>query len=51
MVTAYGREEVVRQAEELGLDGLLIKPISESILFDTIIEAFGRDGERIADNE
>jgi hypothetical protein len=30
---------------------LLIKPINESILFDTIIEAFGRDGERVADDE
>ena len=26
MVTAYGREEVVKQADELGLDGLLLKP-------------------------
>ena len=49
MVTAYGREEVVKQAEELALDGLLIKPISESILFDTIMETFGRDRPRVPD--
>ncbi|MDO8836435.1 MAG: response regulator, partial [Vicinamibacterales bacterium] len=49
MVTAYGREEVMKQADELGLDGLLIKPISESILFDTIMEAFGRDRGRVPD--
>jgi len=44
MITAYGREELMRQAEELGLDGFLIKPISESILFNTIMETFGREG-------
>ncbi|MBI5305645.1 MAG: response regulator [Chloroflexi bacterium] len=43
LVTAYGREEVISQAEGLGLDGFLIKPISDSILFDTIMEAFGYD--------
>ncbi len=50
MVTAYGREEIVKQADELGLDGLLLKPVSESILFDTIIEAFSRGGARAADD-
>ena len=49
LVTAYGREEVVKQADELELDGLLIKPISESILFDTIMETFGRDRVRVPD--
>ncbi len=41
MVTAYGREEVMQQAEELGLDGFLLKPISPSMLFDAIMQAFG----------
>ena len=41
MVTAYGREEVVQQAEELGLDGFLLKPVSPSMLFDAIMQAFG----------
>ena len=41
LVTAYGREELMRQAEVLGLDGFLIKPISESLLFNTIMEALG----------
>ncbi len=44
LITAYGREELMRQAEDLGLDGFLIKPISESILFNTIMETFGREG-------
>ncbi len=41
MVTAYGREEVMQQAEELGLDGFLLKPISPSMLFDAVMQAFG----------
>jgi len=41
MVTAYGREEVMQQAEEVGLDGFLLKPVNPSMLFDTIMQAFG----------
>jgi two-component system sensor histidine kinase/response regulator len=41
MVTAYGREEVMRQAEEVGLEGFLLKPVSPSMLFDAIMQAFG----------
>jgi ABC-type amino acid transport substrate-binding protein/DNA-binding response OmpR family regulator/HPt (histidine-containing phosphotransfer) domain-containing protein len=41
LVTAYGREEVLRQAEAAGLDGILIKPVSPSVLFDTVIRALG----------
>ncbi|MBW2706296.1 MAG: response regulator, partial [Deltaproteobacteria bacterium] len=41
LVTAYGREEVMLQAEEVGLEGFLLKPINPSILFDTIMQAFG----------
>ena len=40
LVTAYGREEVVHQAEQLGLDAYLVKPICPSTLFDTIISVF-----------
>jgi CheY-like chemotaxis protein len=41
LVTAYGREEVMQQAEEVGLEGFLLKPVNASILFDTIMQAFG----------
>jgi PAS domain S-box-containing protein len=41
LVTAYGREEVMQQAEDVGLEGVLIKPINPSMLFDTIMQAFG----------
>ena len=41
LVTAYGREEVMQQADELGLEGFLLKPLSPSMLFDATMQAFG----------
>ncbi len=38
MVTAYGREEVLHRAEHLGLQGVLIKPVTASVLFNTIVD-------------
>ncbi|MCT9810268.1 response regulator [Acidovorax sp. Be4] len=40
MVTAYAREEVLHHAEQLGVQGLLIKPVTESVLFNTIQDIF-----------
>jgi hypothetical protein len=31
----------MQQAEEIGLEGFLVKPIGPSALFDTIMQAFG----------
>jgi two-component system, sensor histidine kinase and response regulator len=42
LVTAYGREDILRQAEAAGLEGVLLKPVSLAHLFDTIMEIFGR---------
>jgi PAS domain S-box-containing protein len=42
LVTAYGREEVMQQAEQAGLDGFLLKPVSPSLLFDATMQAFGQ---------
>ena len=44
LVTAYSREEALVEAEQTGLDGLLIKPVSPSALFDAIMRAFGKAG-------
>ncbi len=38
MVTNYGREEIMHQAERAGLDGFLIKPVNPSLLFDAIMQ-------------
>jgi PAS domain S-box-containing protein len=46
MVTAYGREEVLKQAEESGFENVLIKPVTSSILFDTAVVVLGADRER-----
>ncbi len=37
MVTAYGRDEVMQSAKHVGIGNFLIKPVSPSTLFDTII--------------
>lgn len=42
MVTAYGRESIMRQADQIGLEGFLVKPVSSSALFDTIMQACGK---------
>jgi CheY-like chemotaxis protein len=43
MITAYGSEEIMQQAEQLRLEGLLFKPVSPSVLFDSIMHAMGED--------
>lgn len=42
MVTAYGREEVLQEAEAAGLEDVLIKPVNPSILLDTAMRVLGR---------
>ena len=44
LVTAYGREEVLQDAENVGLDGFLLKPVNPSVLFDSVVMAFGKEG-------
>jgi two-component system, sensor histidine kinase and response regulator len=41
MVTAYGREEVIKEAEHAGIQNVLVKPVSPSILFDTTMSVLG----------
>jgi len=40
MVTAFGRDEVVRRVEELGLSGLLIKPVTQASMVDAMQAMF-----------
>src|SRR5262249_10166243 len=46
MVTAYGREEIMKQAEGAGAKGFLIKPVNQSVLLNTIMETNGHDQRR-----
>jgi len=41
MVTAFGREEVLRGAEAAGIESVLIKPVSASLLFESVASALG----------
>jgi len=41
MVSAYGREEMIREAESLGISNVLVKPVNPSMLFDTTMQALG----------
>ncbi len=41
MVSAFARDEVMKQAEDAGINALLTKPVSASVLLDTIMQSFG----------
>ncbi|MEI7841765.1 MAG: response regulator [Gallionellaceae bacterium] len=43
LVTAYGREEVLRSASLAGIDEVLIKPINASTLFDCVVRTFANE--------
>ncbi|HZN56808.1 MAG TPA: PAS domain S-box protein [Planctomycetota bacterium] len=45
LVTAFGREEVREEAERLQLDGFLLKPVTKSMIVDTLVNVFGRGTE------
>ncbi|MBP7080778.1 MAG: response regulator [Rhodocyclaceae bacterium] len=53
MVTAFGREEVREEAEKLGIDGFLVKPVTKSMLVDTMVTLFapaaGETANAVAD--
>lgn len=36
MITSYGREEIIKKAEETGLDGYLVKPVEQSLLHSKV---------------
>jgi two-component system sensor histidine kinase/response regulator len=40
LVTAFGREEVREEAERLSLDGFLVKPVTKSMIVDTLVNVF-----------
>ncbi|MBF0226520.1 MAG: response regulator [Desulfobacterales bacterium] len=42
MVTGHGRENVINHAKKINIDGFLFKPVTHSLLFDSIMRAFGQ---------
>jgi PAS domain S-box-containing protein len=49
LVSAHGNEKAMREAEALGLEGFLVKPIGVSLLLDTIVDTFGREQLPVVD--
>jgi two-component system sensor histidine kinase/response regulator len=45
LVTAFGRDEVREEAERLQLDGFLVKPVTKSMIVDTLVNVFADGGE------
>lgn len=43
MITAFGRDQVVKQAENAGIKAFLIKPVNVSLMFNTIMDIFGKE--------
>ncbi|WP_082930731.1 hybrid sensor histidine kinase/response regulator [Shewanella woodyi] len=50
LVTAYGREVGMTEDIEHLLDGIIIKPVNPSILFDSVVGAYGIEGLGVKDN-
>jgi two-component system sensor histidine kinase/response regulator len=48
MVTAFGRDEVREEAENLHLDGFLVKPVTRSMLLDALVSAFADADDQAA---
>lgn len=44
MVTSFGREEIMKQAQDIEIEGFLVKPVTHSTLLDATMMAFGREG-------
>jgi two-component system sensor histidine kinase/response regulator len=49
VVTAYSREEMLKEARSLGIDNVLVKPVNASLLFDTTMSALGTSQRVAAD--
>jgi len=49
MVTAYGREEVLKQAENNAFESVLVKPVTASMLFDSAMQVLGESHDRTDD--
>lgn len=43
MVTAFDQENILKQSQNVGIKAFLLKPISPSLLFDTIMQVFGHE--------
>ncbi|MBF0428222.1 MAG: response regulator [Magnetococcales bacterium] len=49
IMTAFGKEEIIQDANRQGVDACLIKPMTPSLLLDTILDVFGKTVTKIYD--
>lgn len=43
LVTGFGRDDVLNGVEKHNFSGFLLKPVNQSLLFNTIMQAFGQE--------
>lgn len=43
MVSAYGRDDLMKHAKEVGVQGYLVKPVTQSLLFDAVMYVFDKE--------
>jgi len=48
MVTPFGQEDIRAQGEGTGIDGCLVKPVTPSRVYDTLVDLFGATREETA---
>jgi two-component system, sensor histidine kinase and response regulator len=46
LITGFGMEEIIRQAEKTGFSGYLLKPVSQSAMLNKILNVFGHNSEQ-----
>ncbi len=44
LITGFGREELQQEIDQIGFDGILFKPLSQSILLDLLMSMFSPQG-------
>ncbi|WP_146115935.1 response regulator [Malikia granosa] len=48
MVTAYDRGELLELSEEVGISDVLVKPVTPSVLFDTVMRLLGAELDELS---
>jgi signal transduction histidine kinase/DNA-binding response OmpR family regulator/HPt (histidine-containing phosphotransfer) domain-containing protein len=48
LVTAFGREDIREETERLQLDGFLVKPVTRSMIVDSLVNIFAEPGDNLA---
>ncbi|MBF0438249.1 MAG: response regulator [Magnetococcales bacterium] len=51
LMTAFGKEAIIHDAKQLGVDGCLGKPLPPSLLLNTILDVFGKTANKVYDSQ